>query len=310
MFLVVDTIVLEESAEVITVSPAVTPDPKGGFIVADAREHQVRSYSPQGKLLRVFGAGTEYPDSINRPSRAFRLQTGDIAVANLEGPLVIVPEGKADSVRYLSVPLRTVIDVQSLGDGHVLLTGTDSAPPSALLFDLETATGRIVHRFFPPPAHLDRGVTTTYAYATVARWGDRLAAAHIFSDTLVLFDLRGRALARARIPIDPFVAPVGPLPDLSTVQDRLRWTSHFTQIVGLFWINEDHIAVQWQKLLDGRTAEYGILLMTTTGARQWAVAPAPRLMAVDGDRFYFKDPSVDVPNRWLVAKARSALAVQ
>ena len=270
----------------------------------------MRSYSPQGDLLQVFGAGTEHPDSINRPSRAFRLQTGEIAVANLQGPLVLVSQKETDSVRYLSVPLRTVIDVQSLGDGHLLLTGTDSAPPSALLFDVETATGRIVRRFFPPPAELDRGVATTYAYATAARWGNRLAAAHIFSDTVVLFDLSGKELARTRIPIEPFVAPVGPLPDLSTVQDRLRWTSRFTQVVGLFWVDADHIAVQWEKLLEGRTAEYGILLMTTNGMRKWAVAPAPRLMAVEKGKFFFRDPSDDAPNRLLVAKIRPALAVQ
>ena len=84
VFIVVDSLVLEESKTVITVSPTVSLDPRGGFLVADSREGQVRVYSRQGELEQVFGAGTTRASSFDRPQRAKRLPNGDIVLRDAE----------------------------------------------------------------------------------------------------------------------------------------------------------------------------------------------------------------------------------
>src|SRR5690625_7972254 len=47
------TIALEESDSVLTVAPTVVSDPLGGFIVADARDAQVRLYDHSGRLKKL-----------------------------------------------------------------------------------------------------------------------------------------------------------------------------------------------------------------------------------------------------------------
>lgn len=305
LFIVVDSLVLEESDAVVTVLPKVSLDPRGGFLVADAREHQVRVYSSRGDLEQVFGAGTEQVDSIERPQRAKRLSNGDILVVNLVGPLTLIPDRRGKAPTFIPSAFRTTRDLQVLNEREVLIVGTDTAPPTALLHVLDLSTGQIVRSFFPPPGHLDKGVTTTFSSVATAHRGNRLAVAHMLSDTLVFFDHYGTELSRVRIPIDPFVAPIGPLPNLQTLAERQAWTSQFTYVVNVFWIEDDQLIVQWQKTTGGLEIDRGILQMDTTGSRVWAIAPAPTLVAVRGDEFFFQDPQAEAPNRWLVAKRRS-----
>ena len=304
LFIVVDSLVLEESETVVTVLPKVSLDPKGGFLVADSREHQVRVYSRRGELEQVFGAGTERASSIERPQRAKRLSNGDILVVNLVGPLTLIPDHPGQAPTWIPSALHTARDLQVLNEREVLVVGTDSAPPSATLFTLDVQRGQFIRSFFPPPAHLDKGVTTIFSSVSTALRGNRMAVVHMLSDTLVFFDHYGTELSRVRIPIDPFVAPVGPLPNLQTMAERQAWTSQFTHVVNVFWIEDDQLIVQWQKVTRGLGIDRGILQMDTTGSRVWAIAPAPTLVAVRGDQFFFQDPEAEAPNRWLVAKRR------
>lgn len=304
VFIVVDSLVLEESETVVTVQPKVSVDPKGGFLVADSREHQVRVYSRRGELEQVFGAGTTRGSSIDRPQSAKRLLNGDILVANLVGPLTLIPDHPGQTPTSIPSALRTARDLQVLNEREVLVVGTDSAPPSATLFILDVPRGQYIRSFFPPPGHLDKGVTTTFSSVITAHRGDRLAVVHMLSDTLVFVDRYGVELSRVRIPIDPFVAPIGPLPPLETEAERRAWTSQFTHVVNVFWIEDDQLIVQWQKLTGVLGIDRGIVQMDTTGSRVWAIAPAPTLVAVRGDEFFFLDPQAEAPNRWLVAKRR------
>ena len=308
VFAVYDTVELEEPRGVLTVAPMVSLDSGGGFLVADAAEHQVRVYSPRGKLREVFGEGTDRVDSIKSPGHALRLPNDDILVVNLAGPLTILPAHHEEPARFIPRSLRTARHAEILDDREVLMVGSDSGPVSATLFRLDLRNGQYSERYFPPPAHLDKWVTTFMSSVRTARWGNRIAAVHMLSDTLVIFDLAGREQKRIHIPIDPFRAPQGPLPDdITTAAERYAWTAQFTMIMDLFWIDDNKVIVQWAKALEnGLDADMGILQMDTTGVRAWAIAPSPKLVAVRGEEFFFRDPRNHEPNRWWVAKRRTA----
>ncbi len=301
LFVVVDSLVLEESETVVTVRPEVSLDLGGGFLVADSREHQVRVYSPTGELEQVFGVGTERVDSIRRPYDAVRMTNGDILVGNVLGPITVIPKRPTDPSWFIPSPLRTVRNFEMLTERDVLFVGPDSAPAAASLHIWDSSRREIVKSFFPPPQHLDQGVTVTFPSVRTAIKGNLLAAVYTLSDTLVLFDLAGTEISRIRIPIDPFIAPTGPLPQVATPAERQAWVNQFTHIMSVFWIEDDQLIVQWAKGT-GLGVDWGLVQVDTTGRRVWAVAPAPRLLAVRNDEFFFQDPRAGARNRWLVAK--------
>lgn len=307
VFTVHDTLELEEPRGVLTVAPSVSLDSGGGFLVADLAEHQVRVYSPLGKLREVFGEGTDRVDSIRSPGHALRLPNDDILVINLAGPLTILPARHKEPARFIPRSLRTARHAEILNDREVLMVGSDSGPVSATLFRLDLTSGEYSERYFAPPAHLDKWVTTYMSSVRTARRGNRIAAVHMLSDTLVIFDLSGREHKRVHIPIEPFRAPQGPLPeDITTAARRYAWTAQFTPIMELFWIDDDKLIVQWAKALDnGLDTDMGILQMDTEGVRAWAIAPSPKLIAVRGNEFFFQAPRNREPNRWWVAKRRA-----
>jgi len=242
------------------------------------------------------------------PERAVRLVDGSILAANIRGPITIIPPDPDRPSRFVPSALRTIRNVVVLSDREVLLVGSDARPVSATLFPLDLATGRIGNGLFPPPPHLDRGVATTFSSVITARWGSRIGAVHMLSDTLVMLDLSGREEGRVPIPIDPFNVPRGSLPALKTDRDQQAWAAQFTMITDLFWIDRNRIVVQWVKPApDGSEAERGILEMDSTGLRSWGIAPSPVLVAVRDSEWFFRDPRSSAPNRWLVARLRSRL---
>lgn len=308
VFVIEDSLILEESPSVVTVAPRVSLDDGGGFLVADEAEHQVRVYSRRGALRRAYGQGTDQADSIKSPGRARRLPNGDILVVNLQGPLTVISERSDASARFIPVRLRTVRNAEVVGPHEVLLAGTDSSPPSATLFHLDLSTAQITAKQFPPPGNLDQWVTTFMSSVRIAQRGERIAAVHMLSDTLVLFDRSGHEQSRVRIPIDPFVAPEGPLPNLRSAAQRYAWTTKFTMVMDLFWVDDNHLIVQWAKAVgDGLEADTGILQMDLTGTRVWAIAPAPVLVAVRGDEFLFSAPRGKARGRWAIAKRKPTL---
>ncbi len=305
VFVVVDTLILEESPSVVTVAPHVSIDSGGGFLVADPAEHQVRVYTDRGKLRQVFGQGTDRVDSIKSPGRAQRLSNGGILVVNLQGPVTLIPGRLAEPSTFISESLLTARGVEQFDTGEILVVGSDSSPPSATLFHLDLARRRITAGFFPPPGHLDKWVTAYMSAVRTARRGDRIAAVHMLSDTLVIFDRLGRELSRIRIPIDPFVVPTGPLPNLKTVAERYAWLAPFTMVMDVFWLDEGDVVVQWAKAIgNGLVADMGVLQMDTAGTRIWAIAPSPVLVAVRGRDFFFREPNNKAPNRWMIAHRR------
>lgn len=305
MFAITDSILLEERADVVTVSPVLFMDPQGGFLVADRREHQVRVYSGAGALEAVAGGGLHGTDSLRRPHGVDRLSNGDIISTTLApGRLVIVPTREEKAVRFIPVPLTPLRGVRVLDAHHVLLTGKDAPYPTNLLHIWDTQRGEIVRSFFPPPIGLDSIVVSSLGRAHVALRGNRLAVIHELSDTLHVFDRRGNRVSRVRIPVESFVFPVGPPPpSIGSIPEAVAWSDRFTFLSDVFWRDNGAIVVQWS-LGSGDSLTWGLVQMDTLGQKMWMLPRTPRLLGLRDGRFFFQDPNPGSPNRLMVAQLR------
>lgn len=95
---------LQESPAVINVTPVVRPDPRGGYLVADVDEGQIRRYDEDGHLLWHVGRKGRGPEEFQAPQIALRLPGGEVFVADndvkvalwqwssgLHGPVTAMP---------------------------------------------------------------------------------------------------------------------------------------------------------------------------------------------------------------------------
>jgi hypothetical protein len=304
-FVTVDSLALEEPGTVVTINPLLFRDPRGGFLVVENGEEQVRVYSEQGKLRDVFGEGTGRADSLRAPTGADRLPNGDIIASSLLSKnLTVVPAERDKPVWHIETPLRLLEGITVLNEDQVLLTGPDAPYPMTLLHVWDLSRGEIVTDFFPPPRHLDSNVVLILGRVHTAIRGDRLAVVHSLSDTLFVFDRAGTAISAVHIPVEPFRVPKGPLPQVSSLEKRREWTDQWTFLSDVFWVDDENVIVQWAR---GRRrhAAYGLVQINTSGRQVWSMTRTPRLLDVRGDRIVFQDPKSDFPNRLIVATSKA-----
>src|SRR5688500_16227613 len=67
------TLTLEENDHVVNVLIRATPDPRGGYLVSDEQENQLRRYDTQGRLLLSVGRRGSGPREFTGLNRAVRL---------------------------------------------------------------------------------------------------------------------------------------------------------------------------------------------------------------------------------------------
>jgi hypothetical protein len=304
-FEVVDTLVLEERLGITTLYPQLQSDPRGGYLVTDFQEDQVRRYSADGSLLDVFGAGTGRAESIRGPAGAARLPNGDIAVSNYaSGIITVVPREAGRPVRQVRTPLWTLWGIHILTGDLLLVEGRDTPYARNLLHVWSLPEGRIVKSYFPPPRQLDSNVVLAMGNVAISLGGDRIAAVHHLSDTLFVFDWEGALQSQARVPVPGWRVPSGPLPDLATPAERQAWSDQFTLISSVWWVGDD-VMVQWASG-SRATRTYGLLQMSPTGRLAWALWRTPRLLGLHDGQWLFQDPRDETPNRLVVAVRRES----
>ena len=200
----------------------------------------------------------------------------------------------------VSFPLRTGIACgrMAITPNGLLAYLVSDTVDSGEVYDL--ATRKIVKSFFEPPRHLDSNVVKVLGTVHAATKGQRIAALLNLSDTLRVFDLDGTELFRAHIPVTPFLAPQGPLPNITSKAARQAWAEHFTLLSDLFWTDDDDIVVQ-SVTGSGDHVVFSLVQMSTTGQRRWVLPRTPELLSIHDGRFFFHDPNSDLPNRLVVA---------
>lgn len=285
---------LEENDEVINVEPRVRPDPHGGYLVADAREAQLRRYDRNGALVRAFGRKGDGPGEFRSPSAALRLSDGAILGVDRGGRYTLFDSAAGAIVRTGRVPVSPVWEVEVLDDSTLLIAG-GSSMQGPRLHRWKLFSDAVSNSFFTPPSRRVGGL----ASAAVGPAG--IVATFGLADTVYVFGTDGTE--RIKIPIRSgnfrryADSPGWPPPP--------EWRSSFSVVEDANWLPDGSILVQFAYLRDGGP-EWHLLNVTAEGETRFALANVPRLLATSGggNRFLFVAPGADAPNIWRGAKLR------
>jgi len=290
---------LAESPSVLSVNPRVEVDRLGGFLVADASEAQVRRYGPGGNLLWAFGRKGRGPGEFLRLSTALRTRGDSILAAEISGRISIIDPAGSGLVRLRQTELGPLYDGTVVGDSLVVFAAREGGGmDTPLLHVWSVASDSVVSSFFHTPA-APRGLESAYAFAgtaDVAARGDTLAAVFALTDTVFLFDLRGRLLERVPLPFAKFRRPTEPMPKMASIDEYRRWASGFSAISQVHWLTDGSFMIQYFDT-DGMTPKWRLLHVTRAGERRFEVVDSPQLLAVSraDDSLYFVTPDAETP---------------
>lgn len=300
---------MEENDRVINVSPHVTVDPRGGYLVADRREAQVRRYREDGRLRRVTGRKGSGAGEFRSLSSVSRMRDGRLVAAEMGGKLSVFDPAGERLLATRMAPVAPLYDAEVLDARHLLVAGRRvGTGGTSLVHVVDAETGAITRSFFGIPRH-DVRLAAGYAFAgtadAVAR-GDTVAAVFALSDSIYLFDTTGRELGRVTIPFEHFRRLTRPMPISGATVDAFRaWGETFSAISQLYWLRDGSFLVQYYDMR-GVEPQWRLLHMDRSGRRLFERLDTPRLLAAGGpaDELVFVHPSADAPNVWVSARLR------
>lgn len=299
------SLTLEETEEVINVTPIVSVARDGRFVIADPREIQVRTYDPEGHLITAFGREGSGPGELKAPMSAVALTGDTLVVGDFAGSRIHFFTSGGDSLlRSVEAPVFPLYGFRSMDDHRLLLFGRErrGAVPRLLhVFDLESET--IERSFFElPVSKAVRPYAVSLGWVDVAMRGDTLAAVFSLTDTVYVFHPDGDSRADERIPL-PFSAFSFEAPDRASLTDaraRNEWMQKIHTIDRIEWLESGHFVIQFGRSEDaGR--RHALLGLTRSGGRLFEIDDTPRLLTVHDDRFLFVHPQSLTENRWLIA---------
>jgi hypothetical protein len=303
---------LEENDQVLNVFVYVERDPRGGFLVADPRENQIRRYDRNGRLLRHFARRGAGPGEFDFLVKALPTRSGGVLAFNaFDRGTLFDSAGRVE--RTFRVPLESLYQARLLDDTLVLLAGSlpqrTPSPDRARLHVWNLPRGKVVRSFFVPRV---RGRGHEWAANVAGIVGmdvrhDTVAAVFAISDTVYFFDLNGRALRKVPIPFRHFrpVSERRRLPRQDDIVAAREWVGTFSFICSVWWLRDGNLLVQYQDRV-GIEPHWRLLGMTGEGAPLFDVVETPYLIQVDPvtEVLYFQKPQSPVPNVWTEATLR------
>jgi hypothetical protein len=305
---VISSATLEETPEAINVSPRISVDSHGGFIVADPSENQIRVYETDGRLRTFFGRRGEGPGEFNRVSKAVRLPDGRIGAADIAGRLTIFDSAGATISGSYNLPLYPVYDLAVVDDSLIAITGRiNGSADSPLVHLWNVPAGALVRSFFHPKPPTPE-MASAYGFAgaaAVAIRGDTAAVVFALSDTLYLYTLQGVPVARRPLSLAGFRRMTRSMPDDPSQRALQEWLESFSAINQVFMSANGTTYVQYFDMhnLDRSwtVAGYG-----SGGAKVFEIPGSPMLLAVDpaDSRFVFSKPGSDTANELIFARLR------
>lgn len=306
-FQVKRSIVLEENDEVINVTPSLTADPDGGFLIADMREHRVRRYSESGQLVWQFGRAGPGPEEFGAVQAALRIPDGRIMIAELSRKVVLLDEEtQAVSEVFPTFSEGMIEELDLLPDGRVLVSGrwNYADPEQGIVSVADPQTGRIDTSFFVPkvPEFLQLGAARA-GWATSDIRGDTIATMFAWADTVYLQGLDGALIEKIPVPPSSFVFATE---DPEGFESPAVWMRAHSRFQDLEWLPDGRFLIQYGGATHGVTpsdplARYHILLVDRRGRGLAEVVDGPRLRMVGDDgEIYFSDPAFLEGNRMVV----------
>jgi hypothetical protein len=300
---------LEENADVITVTPRVTIEPGGGFLVTDASEGQIRLYSPGGRLRSYFGRLGSGPGEFGRLSAAARLPSRNIVAADMGGTLTIFDSLGAKVLSAARAPVAPVYNLVAFDERHAVMTGRKRGDAEAhLVHVVDLTTGEVVKSFFPSPRP-PRGFAGTYSFAgtaDVAVHGDTAAAIFALSDTVFLFRITdGRELGKIPFGSRHFRTLQRSMPVRQKLRRLDSWFGSFSAAARLFWSPDSSFYISFYDTSADHNLQWRLLHLSRDGASSFEVPDAPKLLSVsrvDASLLFMK-PGSDLANVWSIGSA-------
>ncbi len=306
-FEVLRVVMLEETDEVVTVTPRVIPDHMGDLIVTDALEAQIRLYGRDGTLKNVLGRSGAGPGEFRAPTSARRTVDGQIVVP--DPMLSRITFFEADSVTATAPsPIQLLLDVFDLGDDRLLLSGVDnpSNNPPHFLHIWNRQTEEIEHSFFPMiVSDAMRTLASTFLASTATLVGDTVWAAWTISDTVYKYNRDGDELAKIPIPLPRPTKNTMPEPDrVMDVTEIGSSLNSITQVSSIHPATGGRLVVQAGQMRGMRLYEWDLVIMDQRGHPELQMIGTPRLLLVDDDEFWFMNPNPLLANQILVTRRR------
>lgn len=306
---------LEENDEVLNVAPMVSLDPRGGMLVADAREAQLRRYAPTGELLWKAGRRGSGPGEFSSPNAIVRLPSREILAAEFSHRFTLFDSTATRVLKTIDVPFRRVEELEVLNDSLLLVgaivSGDFDAP---LLHVWNYRTNAVVRSFGYSPFSQTRNETAPHlaSWGKASIRGDTLAAIFALNDTLHFFTPDGRRIGARPIRSRHFcrVPPETP-GSAAPGSDQGRWLSTFDYVDNVHWLANGDLIVTYMSLDLAQGLErpperrWHLLRLRRDGTWDLEIRD-PRLLAVDRDseELYFVAPGAEAPNRWITARFR------
>jgi hypothetical protein len=303
---------LQETDEVVSVTPVVARDPRGGFLVVDAQESQLRRYGDDGRLLWHAGRKGRGPGEFTSPTGVARLASGQVVAGDRSGRLTFFDSAGGAVQRTVETRIRQLEDIVVLGDSALLLSGVpdgDFNGPRLHVWSLARDTVRA--SFFSPFAGArNRAAATVAGWTKAAVRGDTIAAVFAVSDTVYLFTVGGRALGRMPLNSSFFrtASEREPRKVITDPLERARWLSAFDYVADVHWLPDGGLLVPYQSIAPGgaMTRTWHLLGLGRGGERRFEVRGVSRVLEVDGRNgdIFLLDRNAEVPNRWALARLR------
>lgn len=307
---VVDTISLQETPNVLTVSPEVALDSEGRILVADVREAQARVYDGRGTLLWYGGRKGGGPGEFENLRLARRLPDGSLLCADWNARFTIFDTSEDTLIGTVRSPFSHVEDVDVRDEARLIVTAMlegDQSGPRIHVWDLEREA--VVHSFFSPFATASNPSAATFAgWAKVALHGDSLAAVFATSDTVYVFGEDGAEIRKMPLPSThyrpvPQETPAGRL----SPSEQAQWLASFDLLAEVWWLESGTILVQYLGILPDPSLSqrnWHLVAMSPTGDLIAEVWDMPRVLAVDesSGRMFMQSPVSEMPGDWIVGE--------
>lgn len=294
VFVLQDTVILEENDSVVTAEPFVRYD-QGLFLVADVHAYQVRVYTTRGELVQVAGRMGQGPGEFLSPVSVRRASDGGLLV--VDPPSLRLTRLPFD-VREepVATPLSIVaMDAVDLGEQLYLVSGTvpqNATSPTRRMLHLWNADKAEIERSFLPlrtPAPIAAIVGSMTMGAEMVVRDDTVWAVLPMSDSVYKLRPNGSQL-------DALPLPLAEQLHLETSPADEHW-----RIFGLHVTMSRKIVVQVMREVSRKEFVYNLVIMDRDGNIEALLADTPQLRVVADDVFYFQDPERLEPNRWIAA---------
>lgn len=302
-------VTLDETPDVLNVTPRVVTDPRGGYIVADPSESQVRLYSSSGGLVARFGRKGSGPGEFDRLAAAVRSPAGELLAFDMNGRLTVFDPTGSRVLRIEQTPVAPLYDVAVLDDERVAITGRLAAAARSPLVHLwDYRKGLLTGSFFRPipPSPEFESAYLFSGFTDVAVRHDTVAVLFALSDTLFFFDPAGRSRGKLPLPFADYRPLREPMPTVSSPGRLRRWIESFSTASHVYLQGDGSILVQFFDM-KASEPEWRLLSMRRDGRPFFEIKDSPKLLALaaDANSLVFVKRGSSTPNQWTIAQVNN-----